>query len=327
MKRIIYSCPFIPAEWLAAHGLHPCRILPGHGQGHDSPDTLAGLCQYARLFSNCALRESPGAIVFSTLCDQMRRMAELLGRQTSIPIFLFNVPSTWQSPAARQIYLHELVRLGRFLVTHGGVEPKQEYLSEVMKSYDRKREQLKGLRQHLSARQFSEAIVNFHRSGSIETNANPKGIEVDKLPVALLGGPMFADIFEIFDLVAQNGGDIALDATESGERTLPDRFNPTNLEDNPLDELAHAYFGTIPDVSRRPNTLLYEWLDRMIRERGIRGIIIRYNTWCDLWHAEVSRLKEHAGLPVLTLHTENTYAPGERLRTATRIEAFMDLLK
>ena len=65
------------------------------------------------------------ALVLTTVCDQMRYVAAMLEQRGSCPVFLLNVPSTWQTPAARQLYLDELRRLGRFLVQLGGKAPER----------------------------------------------------------------------------------------------------------------------------------------------------------------------------------------------------------
>ncbi len=92
-----------------------------------------------------------------------------------------------------------------------------------------------------------------------------------------------------------------LDATEGGERTLPAPLDPERLQADPFDELMRVYFDSIPDVFRRPNDRLYDWLRQRIAERGVRGLIVRRHVWCDLWHAELPRLRQEMSLPLLDL--------------------------
>ena len=61
-------------------------------------------------------RPDVSGLVLTTTCDQMRYVAAMLEQRGDRPVFLLNVPSTWQTPAARRLYLDELRRLGRFLV-------------------------------------------------------------------------------------------------------------------------------------------------------------------------------------------------------------------
>ena len=61
--------------------------------------------------------------------------------------------------------------------------------------------------------------------------------------------------------------------------------------------------------------------------RGIRGLLVRRFTWCDLWHAEIGRLREETGLPVVELHEDAEVGRGARARDATRIEALIEALR
>ena len=85
-----------------------------------------GLCQRRRC------ERATDGIVVTTLCDQMRRVYDLLVRGIDTPAFLLNVPKTWQTVAAQRLYLDELKRLGRFLVRLGGRTPSDEELAKAM---------------------------------------------------------------------------------------------------------------------------------------------------------------------------------------------------
>jgi benzoyl-CoA reductase/2-hydroxyglutaryl-CoA dehydratase subunit BcrC/BadD/HgdB len=130
---------------------------------------------------------------------------------------------------------------------------------------------------------------------------------------------------KILDLIEQAGGRVVLDATEGGERTLPDVFDRRRLAGDPLGELARAYFGTIPDVFRRPNDSLFDWLDEAVSQRRARGLLFHRYVWCDVWHAELSRVKQRSAVPVLEIDECDDDA--SLSRTGGRIEAFLELLR
>ena len=113
---------------------------------------------------------------------------------------------------------------------------------------------------------------------------------------------------------------------EGGERTLPRPFDLERMANDPMQEMAGAYFDWIPDMFRRPNTKLYEWLGREIAAREVRGIIFRRYVWCDLWHAELQRLIEWSPVPVLGIDAgpDDISAPN---RVQGRIEAFLEMLR
>jgi len=371
MNAVGYSSPFVPAEWIAAHGLQPHRL-----RLHPTEKLTRGICPYAGALLDAALSNIPGGrvpllgtssaevagdarhclfqavahrsaisahgaecvldsaprsdilgVVLTTACDQMRYVAAMLEQRGSRPVFLLNVPSTWQTPTARRLYLDELRRLGRFLVGLGGKTPSDTELANVMLASDRARtladvchclEQAVPLQQLASSTACSK---QWHTGVGATASPTASGI-----PLAILGGPLMETDRDFFELVERAGGRIVLDATEDGERTLPRPFDPTRVGSDPLKELADTYFDGIPDAFRRPNTKLYEWLGRELAARQIRGIILRRYLWCDLWHAELHRLKQWSPTPVLEIDVgpDDTGAPN---RVQGRIEAFLEMLK
>ena len=329
MKKIIYTCPYVPAEWIAAHGMQPCRIIPVAINSGSAVTRAEGLCPYARAFINeLATEKETCGIVVTTVCDQMRRGFDLIVRQCDKPAFLMNIPSTWQTVAAQKLYMDELERLGRFLIRLGGKTPVDDTLTEIMLEYDLARKTLLDARENLSARQFAEAIARFNRNGpNGQIDSFTDSVSLTRVvPLAIIGGPMMKQDFEILEMAEQSGGRIVLNATETGERGLCAPFDRRNLRDNPLTELAGAYFDGIPDASRRPNNELYKWLKQELAARQVRGIIFHRNIFCDLWHAELNRLKDWAGLPVLDIDSTGE-SESYRQRNSNRIRAFLEMLQ
>jgi benzoyl-CoA reductase/2-hydroxyglutaryl-CoA dehydratase subunit BcrC/BadD/HgdB len=360
MKTVVYSSPFVPAEWLAAHGVRPQRIRPDPAAALPSTSPLTGVCPYARAFIGELLAaRGADAAVLATTCDQMRRSAEWLAASGGPPVFLLNVPATWQTPASARMYRDELARLGRFLVGLGGKTPSREHLAETIAAYDARREHLRGALGSLSARQASDAIARYDlgeegeecvdgcgtaglpsrgeshatcptagqasRATLLETLRGGSHHPPRATPVALVGGPLMRGDERVFDLVEQSGGRVALDGTESGPRTLPAPVDRRRLPDDPLLELMDAYFGAIPDAFRRPDTALYQWLGRELAASAARGIIVWRYVWCDMWAASATRLREATGLPVLDLDVSGDESG--LARTAGRIQAFLEVLR
>lgn len=326
VKRVVYSCPFIPAEWIAAHGLVPSRAIPGSIARSPSGWPVQGVCPYARSFAANVSAESVAAVIFSTACDQMRRAYDLIG-DTAAPKFLFNLPHTWEIANAQKLYITELLRLGDFLVSLGGSSPTLDKLAATMRHYDDARASIRDARSRLSPRHYSELIAEFNASFEMaqQEPSPPKDICIPSgVPLAIIGGPIQSDRFNLFDLVEKSGGYIALDATETGERALPAPFDRRQVKEDPMSALLEAYFGTIPDAFRRPNTELYRWLKAKLQEREVRGILFYRYVWCDTWHAEAQRLKEWSGLPFFDLDFgEDT---SDMARTASRLQSFMEML-
>jgi len=214
--------------------------------------------------------------------------------------------------------------MGRFLIGLGGKEPSDGRLADVMLEFSGLRQALLAARGTVPARAFSEAIVRFPREPLVapgETESTP-GPHAPRL--ALVGGPLSAEDFTLFDMIVEAGGRVVLDGAETGERTMPAPFDGARTEEDPLAELVRAYFGSIPDVSRRPNSGLYGWLNGEIGRRKVQGVVLVRWAWCDLWHAEVARFRERLPVPVLEIDLN-----GEDMvvRNRTRVQAFMEALR
>jgi benzoyl-CoA reductase/2-hydroxyglutaryl-CoA dehydratase subunit BcrC/BadD/HgdB len=369
MHTIAYCHPFVPPEWIAAHGLRPCWLRPDRRK---IGDIQRGVCPAAAsLVEALGEGSSIEAVVLTTTCDQIRYAASLLEQRGKPPLFLMHVPRTWQTPASRSFYRDELKRLGRFLMEQGGKSPTAEFLREVMLRYDRARLELRRRREELSAIEFAEALnrirgnlpagktsgflrllmpwwllhvsKTFFPGNRLFGDQPPVGRKkprslamrgsitaavpvVAKQNVALVGGPMLDKDNELLQIIEDAGGRVVLDATESGERTLPAPFDTHRLDADPLEELTRAYFDAIPDVFRRPNDPLYMWLRQELADRGVRGIIVHRYVGCDLWHAELPRLKQECSLPLLDWDIAGD-EHSAKARAVGRLESFFEMLQ
>ncbi len=135
----------------------------------------------------------------------------------------------------------------------------------------------------------------------------------------------------LLDLIERAGGRVVLDATETGERTLPAPFRGEQLDADPFEELVAAYFDAIPDVFRRPNDRLYAWIGREVAGRRVRGLLVRRYVWCDLWHAELARLRQESAVPVLEWDVVGEDCAAAVTTPSTRdtgrLEAFLEMLR
>jgi len=329
MKTIIYTCPYVPAEWIAAHDLCASRLLLDRVDSASMLIRTEGVCPFVRSFISEVMRnKGAGGVIVTTLCDQMRRAFDILVRKCELPAFLMNVPNTWQNLESKKLYIDELKRLSLLLVHLGGKSPSNDALAKIMLEYDAARATVLAASEYLSARQYAGAIAAFGRDGPNHrinrvTSTEP---QTNGVPLAIVGGPLMKQDFALFDTIEQSGGRIVLDATETGERGLCGPFDRRRLHDDPLLELADAYFGGIQDASRRPNSGLYKWLQRELASRDVQGIIFHRYLWCDMWHAELRRLKDWTDLPVLDIDTAGDNETDE-YRTANRIRAFLEMLQ
>ncbi len=315
-RAIAYASPFIPPEWIAAHGWTPSRRRP-----QAAPET-EGACRFAAGFAALAGTDIR-AKVFAATCDPMRRAVEI-GADESVLRFLFHVPATWQTAAAHGLYRAELKRLGVFLERLGGKAPTSADLSAQMGRFEAAREHLLGRRESLSSRAHADAVARFHATGGLAAEVREERRARRGIPLMLLGSPLREDDLHLLDLLDEAGGWVAIDATESGEREWPRRFDHRRMGEEAFDELADAYFGSIPAIFRRPNNRFFEWLAEARNRMPVRGIIFMAHPWCDLWRAELPRIREACPLPVLSLSLAGE-GPADAAWT-TRIQAFLEML-
>lgn len=338
MKTVVYNCPFVPCEWVAAHGLTPRRMSPypstdERSANRDSPrirssalgGAAAGVCPYARTFADSVCNDqSADAIVLTTVCDQMRRSHDRLVLNATKPVFLMNVPSTWRTPEAEQLYAGELKRLGRFLEGLGGQAPSEAELADVMLKYDDLRSRIRSARERVPPKRYSQMLLAIPSGQSPPIDEGGAAPAAGGIPIALVGGHLREHDFEVFDLIEAAGGRVVLDATDGGERTLPAPFDARRTAADPLATLADAYFRTIPHAFRRPNDLLYQYLDKELTGREVRAVVFRRYPWCDIWNAELQRMKDSLSIPVLDLDVGDD---GDDLaRQAGRIDALLEML-
>jgi hypothetical protein len=261
-------------------------------------------------------------VVFATACDQLRRGFDAAVFGGMRRAFLFNLPATWQTAAAAQVFRSELERLGQFLLAIGGRAPAPEVLRWEMARYSESRKRLLQSVSASSSRGFAEAVARFHWDGACSP---PPAAPSSLTPLALAGGPLLAQDWQWLDELEAAGGRVALNAAETGERSLSPAFEFQAGADLPLDALVRGCCENIIDVFQRPNTRLYSWLKPRLESRRVRGILLWHFTACDLWRAEAETLRETFRLPVLLL--EAGVEPGAAPRDLNRLQAFVETLQ
>ena len=359
--RVLLTSPWIPAEWVRAHGLEARGIWFVDGFRQSTPPLTAGLCAFAESVVQFAATQPDDAVVFATACDQLRRGFDAARFHGASHAFLFNLPAT-QTPAARQMYRAELERLGRFLLKLGGSPATPEKLRREMVQSETTRRQLLEAAPLAAARSFAEAVARFHANGAFsepaifQTNSEirisastggslladstppethsglrtsdffrPSGFRTSDFPpvsLALVGGPLSLADWNLFDAIETAGGRVVLNATLTGERSLSPEWDGL---DELFEALVTGYFDNLVDVFQRPNTRLYSWLKPRLLSRQARGIVLWHFTGCDLWRAEFQTLRDAFALPVLWLEADA--AAGLSPRDIGRLAAFLETLQ
>jgi benzoyl-CoA reductase/2-hydroxyglutaryl-CoA dehydratase subunit BcrC/BadD/HgdB len=253
----------------------------------------------------------------------MRRTGDLLAATGNLPVFVFDVPATWQGSAPRRYYESELRRLGAFLVRLGGRRLTDEDIHSLINASAAAAERRRAsVTTHSNAPCLEDSSCG--SEAALSSGQGRSGLSRCRVPVAIAGGPLGASERLLVNMIDSAGGRVALDATESGERTLPVFSRLRKAEERPETILADAYFGSIPDIFARPDSRFHDWMERMTRERGIRGVIVFVHLWCDRWRAEVQTLRDRLPLPVLLVSSGNELASEH---VWARIEAFLEVVR
>jgi hypothetical protein len=172
-------------------------------------------------------------VIFSTACDQLRRGFDVAILRGQRHAFLFNLPATWQTAAANEIFRSELERLGQFLLAIGGRAPTPKMLRQEMLQSGERRTRLLETAAASSPRGFAEAVARFHWDGDF--SPPPPAAPTDHIPLALVGGPFLARHWKLLDEIEAAGGRVALNATETGERSLLPLFEVNDSLKEPFD--------------------------------------------------------------------------------------------
>jgi hypothetical protein len=226
--NVFYSSPWVPVEWIKAHGFEPRGVWSAPDFGRGALPLSAGVCAFSEAVLRLAETRHDDAMIFTTTCDQMRRGFDALAPAPAGRGFLFNLPAAWQSPAARRIFQSEVERLGRFLEELGGQAASGPDLLRLVEQGNRARHRLAAAATHCSARQYAEAIARFHWDGTVQLPSSPPPAS-SAVPLAIVGGPLTASQWGVLDLIEAAGARVVLNATETGERSLlpPFEFDQT----------------------------------------------------------------------------------------------------
>jgi hypothetical protein len=93
MNTVACVSPFVPPEWIAAHGWQPRWLALDPARGRPGGGMRRGVCPYAgALVERAQSGLDAAAVVLTTACDQMRYAAAVMELGGCVPIFLFNLP-------------------------------------------------------------------------------------------------------------------------------------------------------------------------------------------------------------------------------------------
>ncbi len=104
------------------------------------PAVTRGICPYAGAMIDAVQSGiDASALVLTTVCDQMRYAAAVIESRGTCPVFLLNVPSTWQTPRCVSSTSTSSDAWADSWCNWAEKSPDSAELARVMLAYDRER--------------------------------------------------------------------------------------------------------------------------------------------------------------------------------------------
>ena len=327
--RAYFSSPFIPSELVSACGFSPVSNMLAF-EHVKSDNTLTGVCAFARTFANHAKQVCKhDVIIFTSICDQLRRISELVSPADNDNIFLFNMPATWQTEASFYLYKAELNRLTNFLCKKSNIIFEDKILANEIEKYNFQKEKLNSISQNFSADAKLKLAAHFHKHQTIDNFSKqvstPSKPNSNKPRIAFIAGDLLPQESWIYKEIALAGAEISLDLSECSLQNLTKTFDLDLEKDSAFNSMSKFYFEAINDAFRRPDIKFRNKIESLIRTQKIAGVIIQHYVWCDIWQAQASALSKHLSIPVLNIDCDAESA-NNRQRLVTRIHAFIEML-
>lgn len=345
VKKIGYSCAYVPFELLSVKGLSASRLVPSRRGWSEYTDVYLSnvTCSFCRnIFEPMVAGERPeiSGYVFSASCDHLRRVYDNAARLMDGTFFhMLDLPHKSHERAVKW-YARELRALGRRLADELGAGAEPGDLRRAIGLANKLRRQLK----RLETLRFDETPrlsgADYLRLALFALE-NPLKQVVPALeglmPALLARAPLPESRARVvlagsaledpeYVAVIERAG--ALVAAELGCFSRLVFELEVDEGRASYEALAERYLRRTP-CPRMMGTLgaRIEEVQRLVRQTGAHGVIVQTMKFCDIWGVEgnllVKKLTE-SGLAVLKLERE--CGRGGEGQLTTRVQAFIESL-
>ncbi|MDI6894174.1 MAG: 2-hydroxyacyl-CoA dehydratase family protein [Bacillota bacterium] len=330
LPAVYYTCSYIPPEVIWAAGCRPVRLLPADAAPGECDAFLPrDFCPYVRaaLWDLYRGNTSPAAaVVLTTCCDPMRRLADILRhRLPHLPSLLVDLPREQgrrgeEHFAARLEYIHSRLR------TLPGATPPPGGLSEPGRLFAEIRQWLRHAGQAMGAPDLHRLIRRVYASDPREAVASLRALVTPgRVPPQVSGDPRVLVVTShlvdprVLDAIEQAGARVVAEDSCLGDRLLTIPPGGDTFE-----QLAAAYLGRPPCPRMELPEERLAYLGDLARRRGAQGIVFLALKYCDNLGYDFPWILKRSGLPVLFLEADyRASASGQLL---TRVQAFLETL-
>lgn len=338
---------FTPPELIASCGAIPLGLQ----LGGDYDAELAGekymksdACAFCKACIGYKATKHPlydcvTHLVGANTCDQMRRMQELWHKYFHIPVYVFNIPYTWQEDEASQLFGREMSWLKSELEALCGTKMDIGKLRSLVEKHNTARrllEEINRLRREQVPRVSGCEVLElayYYWILDIDTYNSclldlikeiearePRARKHEKR--ILFGGSILAHgDHRVLGLIEERGATVTGDFLYNVQSTFIDEIDTVG---DIWKNLCESYRLKKVFGNSRPNCRIYEFAKNEAEKCKADAVIYKTLKFCDPWTAEVFRMKRDLGLPFL--HFDSTYSPSGEGQLITRIEAFLEIL-
>ncbi len=328
-----YTCTYVPEELMISAGLQPYRV--SDIAANTSALTPSFVCPFASASLENMLENQHffSGFILAHTCDPMWRLYDILKKRTSKPLFLLRVPHNTDSSLSLDFFTMELSRLVRFLEKNFKTKIRPEALTRSIRLCNETRSLLKDI--YMLNRDGKFKATAFDRFQLVlasmwmpksEYNAQVKTSDFNEDNICSdvrlhLNGTTIYDL-NLIETIEDSGGFIASDDLCTGSRYF--WSNVKELED-PISALSERYINKIPCPSQTPLQERLEYLDFMIKEFKVQGVITFVKRFCDpiLYDTvHIRSMLDRENIPSIVIDYENSTQEIGRIKT--RVEAFIE---
>ncbi|MFW6125631.1 MAG: 2-hydroxyacyl-CoA dehydratase subunit D [Chloroflexota bacterium] len=348
-KVIGYYCTYVPGEIIHAARMMPFRMRATGSTSTELGDVYAAYntCTFCRHSLDQAMRGAYhflDGLVALFSCDHIRRMYDVwrLGK-VELPwdpfYFHFLSVPVKADDAAVEWLAEELGRFRRTLEEHFQVAITDEALGCSIKEYNEQRRLLRSLYQMrkrqappVSGTEVLQILIaatsmpveefNGLLRQALDEVGSREGITGYRARV-LLGGVDLEDP-EYVKLIEDLGGLVVADFLCFGIR---DFWEPVEEDVEPVTALARRYIRNVSCPRMIDHDGRQQFIESLIDEYGIDGVIIQRMKYCDLWGGESAMIQwdmRKNGTPCMVLERE--YLMGSLGQMRTRVQAFLETI-
>jgi benzoyl-CoA reductase subunit C len=333
VKVIGYTCSYVPEELVISAGLQPYRI-PNIG-ANVSALAPSFTCPFAStvLENMLRLEDFFDGFVVAHTCDPMWRLYDILKKKISKPLFLLRVPHNTDNELSLDFFKMELTRFKKFLEENSGVNIDEHALVSSIELCNENRNLLKNVYMLNRGGEYKvDAFDRFHLvlasmwMPKPEANAQIKTLHFNdskgdgKVRLHLNGTSLYD--LDLIKLIDDSGGFVASDDLCTGSR-----YFWSNVEEaqEPISAIAYRYLKRTPCPSQGPIEDRLEYINFMIKEFRVKGVITFAERFCDPILYDSVHIRDTLsknGVATTLIDYEN--ATQEIGRIKTRAEAFIE---